>query len=469
MRHSGIFEKIRGGSLRDLARWLFLGTVILAPWLYGATTAWAIELIEGLLGVVLFFWTASLILDRRRPMTPRGLVIITGVILIQGWWMALNAHAIRDTSFYWFVPLAAKAPAVAGSVDYTLSFAMMVRATVLLGTIFFTADMIQRGHWLLRLWFTIAVAGGSIAFFGLVQKATRAPMIFWAPVTPWDNRAFFATFYYHANAGAYLNLVFPAVVGLTCWLLTRKQNPIARAILVATTLIVLLAIAANTSRMSQIVGGLVVVGVLATVVRPLFQTALQAERKLLLIGAAIGLIAVFAIARTSHLDQPLMRWQQFAKQFPVDARWAANRVAFGALREVGVCGFGPGTFRAVFPHYQQLSGAEPAGTWRFLHDDYLQTVLEWGWLGAFALGVLFFGGVGLAVRNSIKAEGWSLRQRLLLLCTLLALAGVASHAAVDFPLQILSIQLLVATYLGICWGSGEWGARAGGQRSEVGG
>src|SRR5205823_6429800 len=88
------------------------------------------------------------------------------------------------------------------------------------------------------------------------------------------------------------------------------------------------------------------------------------------------------IAQATHLEQPLNRWQSVSEQIPADARWQASRVALGALLGAGFFGFGPGTFRVVFPGYNIGSGHAVPGSWRFLHEDYLQTVQEWGWLGS---------------------------------------------------------------------------------------
>jgi len=64
---------------------------------------------------------------------------------------------------------------------------------------------------------------------------------------------------------------------------------------------------------------------------------------------------------------------------------------------------------------------------------------------------------------------WIPRRRLLQPLAMVALMGVALHALVDFPFQIESIQLYVATYLGICWGSSLWyqGSEVGNQQSAV--
>jgi hypothetical protein len=437
---------------------LFLGTLVAAPWLYGATTSWTIELVNGMLGVTLFLWFASLLVERRWPLVPRALGVIAGLILLQGWWMVANAHSIYDSRFRLFIPLHSMLPGAAGSADYVLSLAWMLRATALVGVTLFAAELAQRPVWLLRLWYAIAVAGGSIALLGLIQKGTGAGMIFWQPPIESEHEIypFFASYYYHANAGAFLNLALPPAGGLAVWVLARNSSPVTRAIWITTVVLIGVAIASNTSRMAQAMGAIIILMMVCAVFRPAIRLLARSEKRTLVLGFLVVGITIFAVAQAVRLDQPLRRWHEFSGDLPGNARWIANRVALTGIGEAGLLGFGPGNFQAVFPHYQQASGGKPNGTWRFLHDDYLQTILEWGWFGSAMIAALFFGGIGIGIRNYLRAEGWSNRQRIFLSCVLLALIGVALHAAVDFPLQILSIELFVATYLGICWGSSSW-------------
>jgi O-antigen ligase len=112
----------------------------------------------------------------------------------------------------------------------------------------------------------------------------------------------------------------------------------------------------------------------------------------------------------------------------------------------------------VFPYYTAGVSDRLNGFWHYLHEDYLQTLLEWGAIGSALWAVLFFGGIAVALRArfSESADKWRPRQRILLPLVVLGLASVAIHALVDFPLQIASIQLYVATYVGMCWSASRW-------------
>ena len=454
--------------VRDAARWIFLAALIYAPWAYGGTTSTSIQIINWLLLLAFILWIVELLVRWRRPRFPRLLLFLTCALITIGGWMALNAISIYDSDFYVFVPLRNFASHLTGSVDYAISAAWMLRGALLLCAILFVVDVSQSSRWLLRLWYTIGLAGGTIAFVGLLQKATGAQMIFWQTAPVWGAKTFFATYYYHGNAGAYLNLVWPLTAGLAVRAFTKPSHPGMRALWVSVLILTLAAVLANTSRMAQLIALLLLIALCVQLGPALLRKVSHGEKNIALAGVIAIFLTLFALGQATHLEQPLNRWQSVTKRISSDARWQASRVAIGALRDVGFFGFGPGTFRVVFPSYNNVANKPAPGTWRFLHEDYLQTVLEWGWVGSSLWALLFVGGIAIGIRSykESAAQDWAPRRRLLQPFVIASLIGVALHGLVDFPFQIASLQLYVATYLGLCWGSGVWQeAGARGRRS----
>jgi O-antigen ligase/polysaccharide polymerase Wzy-like membrane protein len=445
---------------RITSRWIFFAALIYAPWAYGATTSASIQITNWILLAALVLWVVELLISRRAPRFSHILLFLTGALICVGGWMALNAKSIYDSDFAVFVLLGNIAPPLPGSVDYAISTAWMIRGGLLLGTILFVADLAQSNRWLLRLWYVIGLVGGSVAFLGLLQKATGANMIFWQPPPPpevWVS-TFFATYYYHGNAGAFLNLVWPLSAGLVIRAFTKRSHPGVRATSVTLFIVTIAGVLANTSRMAQVVAVILLVAICVQFGSMLLRNLSGAQRSVAFAGALAILLALIALAQATHLEQPLNRWQSVSGGIPNDARWKAWRAGVGALPGAGFFGFGPGSFRVVFPAYNIRSPNQVEGSWRFLHQDYLQTLMEWGWLGSSLWALIFVGGMLVGIRSykeHARSE-WTPRRRVLQPLAVIALIGVAVHALVDFPLQIESIQLYVATYLGICWGSSLW-------------
>src|SRR6266702_922601 len=217
---------------RDATRWIFCVALVYAPWAYGGTTSTGIQTINWLLLTAFILWGVELIVSRRKPRFPRVLLFLILALIGIGGWMAINSGSIYDSDFYAFVALRNFAPRLAGSVDYAISAAWMVRGALLLCAILFVADLSQSNRWLLRLWYVIGLVAGSIAFLGLLQKATGTQMIFWQPPPPeevWVS-TFFASYYYHGNAGAFLNLAWPLSAGLVIRAFSKRPHPAMRAV-----------------------------------------------------------------------------------------------------------------------------------------------------------------------------------------------------------------------------------------------
>src|SRR5258707_1256972 len=111
----------------------------------------------------------------------------------------------------------------------------------------------------------------------------------------------------------------------------------------------------------------------------------------------------------------------------------------------GWWGFGAGTFHLIFPFFTNNLGTRLQGYWEYAHEDYLQTLVEWGFCGATAWFIFFGQTVARATWTlGRRYRRWSGNTRRFAIASLLALETILVHATVDFPMQIASLQLYTA-------------------------
>ncbi len=445
------FQKLRplaeaiSNSLIEFSRWLFLCALFCAPWAYGCTPEWAIALLNAGCGLIFALWLMGRVAVWKSPRFNRVTVVCVMWLLVQGWLMALNAHFRHDPTDRIFQPVPSWWGNGPGTVDNPVSVMMMWRVTALLGMLLYVGDLAQRSVWRRRIRQTIMIAGASVVLFGITERAFGAHAIFWTgkPTTS----LFFATYYYSGNAGAFINLVLPIAAG-AAWCAHRGNCSGAERALALPTLCICLAGAfINASRAAFAIMCVLALACAVWMRRSSIPTIRWNWVRAL--SAILSILAVGAIISSAGWQMAAQKWTLLPQQLSADnPRLLAASACVKMLPDAGFWGFGPGTFEIAFPHYTHFLGASIAGIWRFAHNDYLQTVLEWGWLGAIAWAVLFFRGMSVCFFRSIDSAR-SYEERCLLFSIGLALAGIALHATVDFPLQIASLQLYVVTCLGM--------------------
>ncbi len=442
-------------SLIDAPRWLLLVTLIYAPWAYGCTTERSINLLSILTALAVGTWLIGCWVRQASPRVSRIALGAVAVLLVLGWGMACNPHFRYDPLRLQVVPVRSLLALAPGGIDGATSVAVMTPITGILGVMLFVCDLSRRSQWRRRLWWTMGLAGASIVFVGLFQRASGISFLY--PHLDPARTMFFGPYLYHGNAGSFINLVLPAIAGLVLLSLRKAVDDGGRLIWIPSLLMTLVAAGVCFSRTALAITALSSVAMGWWGIRHLPRSVIRWQMWLY---PAVVVFAVVGVTAAIGWGPMWEKWQILGSQLNAEnPRWLIASVSRHMVGDSGAFGFGAGTFSLVFPQYMKSLGVSIPGIWRFAQQDYLQTLIEWGWVGATVWLVVFGGAITCAVR-ALRFGGLDLEGRTLIYVSLVALAGVAVHALVDYPLQVASLQLYVATYLGICWGSLRWNRSA---------
>jgi len=437
---------------RNAAGWLLIGCLWGAPLTYGTTRWWTENLLAEILLVTFCVWLFSLP-GQRGWRRPGWIELAIFYLLLSGWWMALNSSGLYDPAYRSFLYLEAPVPFAPGSVDKLGSWTSMERISGLFAAFFIARSLSSDLVWRKRFWISLTGTGLLVAVIGLAFKigGPRLMAVVWEPEKISNTN--FALFRYHANAGAFLNLTWPLALGLCIPAFAQRLSGKGKWFWLAASLIILIGVQINISK------GSVAIAVLLALLFAGAWVALTSpgsrHRGIMGCILLLALCAVLAaaVAPFTRYTNGWARWKNVEKERveSIDWRLDLQELSFHMARDAGWLGFGPGTFEAAFVKYQNAAH-KPPGLFEDAHEDYLQTVIEWGWIGTVAWSVILLTGLRkLSHRMVIAWQSGPLESFWLDYAILIALLGVLTHAGFDFPLQIDSIRLYVFTLLAMAW------------------
>jgi|GEM_PF-361154 len=434
-------------------RWLaallpITAVFIYAPLAFGGTTFWTRTVIDWLLAHAFLLWGCVLVLERRIPKVSPVLASVLALLVLLGTMQWINPQSIVNPYTFDTEPCEDHLPWLPGTVDAKTSGWVLLHLLALLLGGLVLRDGLSKPSVRWFLFRVVALAGLTIALLGINQKSVGTDTMLWGIRHPYEEN-FFAAFRYHGNAASFLNLSWPAA--LAVWIRSRLVRPgsLISSLDLCVFLVIFGAIFVNSSKAGLLMAplGLILAGWIFR--RELF-VATTSRAGVFVLSGFLAILAVIAVL--PGLVLKVSKWRELITEGQtLHGRLDAQRACLLAIEDTGPYGSGAGTFRYVFPPYQnQIEGL--AGYWEQAHQDGFQTLIEWGWLGFTAWAVLFAGAMLLLWRRLSEASRQK-RPELSAGAAFLALLLVLIHSLADFPLQIPALQWLVVFYLAVGWGS----------------
>jgi hypothetical protein len=295
------------------------------------------------------------------------------------------------------------------------------------------------------LW-VLSLNGALLALQGILQRLSGSSKLLWLRQAHNDEPSLaFGPFSYRGNAAEYLNLIWPLALAFW-WLLSRERRRLQAAgrsladgpelLLVPGVILMAAASVVTLSRGGALVCGGLILGSFLILAG---QKGVSNAKRLL--GAGM-ISAVAAIAFSINLDDLVARFSAEGNLGSLNGRTEISENARQIVADYPLFGSGPGSFRSVYHLYRENTDQLWHG---FLHDDWLETLVTFGWIGS---GLILAGFVVLLLW--IRSPGKAPAPPAFLLCSGLALGGLLLHAKFDFPMQTYSIFftfVLVASLL----------------------
>jgi len=340
------------------------------------------------------------------------------------------------------------------SYDRASSLGSVIHLSVLAATFLLLVDLCRDSAIRWRLLQAIAISGTIVAIIGIVQKLSGTPSMLWLDKVYHEHeKTFFAAFRYHGHAAAFLNLCWPATAALAIRSFSKKKrrNHVERALWVNSLLFTLAALLFNTSKFGHV---LLLPGMVMAIV--LFRHRIVAVipnsstlRRMTIAGALCAAVLASLVIPVASRSFGNWAWE-LDNGGSLAGRLQCYRICLDAIAAGGPFGFGPGTFQYVFPYFATPYGNQTGGLWNHAHQEYLQAMIEWGWLGAAPWFALF----GLALWRYLSRKRSASNNRPGLHGTsktaaFIAIVLLCAHAMIDFPLRIAAIQLYATVYLAI--------------------
>ncbi len=435
----------------------FLATLVLSPLPFASNRQWSWSLLGMIIGLLMLAWAVAAWRDRDivavswRRIWP---FILMFAALVS--WFVLQASSWTPEK--WHHPAWAAAATALGepldgaiSIDPAMTLTALMRLLSYAGMFWLALQFGRIDAYAWKFLWSVAVAGFLYSVYGMVIEFGDFNMVLWYERWAYVD-SLTSTFINRNSFATYAGLTLLAALGLTFnefrrgaagdmmsvsgfrWLLEQLTGRLGFLLLMTATIGSALLLTGSRGGMVSFTVGLVVLS-LGFIVTPGSRPTVG-----IIITASLALFVAGLMALSGELV--LARFETST----VDAEWrtAFYRVVLDAILEDPWVGVGYGTFEVSFPMVRDATITSP-----LLHDkahnSYLEFAFEAG-VPAFALMIGLLGGLVALCLHGL----WKRRENRLFPCIgVAATALVASHAVVDFSIQIPAVAVTFAALLGV--------------------